>query len=81
LTTYYNTFNGRSRESSTALGYPWVVQEEIVEYELADRTADAILADVGDDPVAAQEALDHEQRRETPRKVLSANLQRIIDAG
>lgn len=79
MTLYRNTFNNRTRESDVVLGYPWVADVLTAEYEPGERTAEAILADVGDDPELARAALEQEQQREKPRKVLSANLQRIID--
>lgn len=39
-----------------------------------------VLAQVGDDPEAAQAALDAEQARENPRTTLVDGLQKIIDA-
>jgi len=79
---YVNTFNGRQKESATALGYPWIPAadaERPPSFELAVETAAAILARVGDDPELAQEALDAELSREfPPRKVLTRDLQRII---
>lgn len=85
MATYKHTLKGWTRESATVMGYPWIeVDSETLEpegatYELAAATADAILAEVGDDPVLAQVALDAEQEREKPRSVLTAKLQRIVD--
>lgn len=83
MATYKNTFNGRTKESAATLGYPWMLIEDTdrpPSFELGVKTAAAILAEVGDDPVLAQEALDRENSREfPPRKVLSRDLQRIID--
>jgi hypothetical protein len=65
-------------------GYPYVAEDAMAspegKTELAARTADAILADVGEDAAAAQEALDAEQARDKPRTSLTAKLQKIIDA-
>lgn len=84
MATYRNTFNGAERVSADALGYPWIEVEESgelvgVHFELTVATADAILAEVGNDAELAAEALGDEQARETPRTVLSAKLQRIVD--
>lgn len=83
MATYKHTQKGWIRESGSLMGYPWVeVDSETLEpagYELAAATADAILAEVGDDPVLAQVALDAEQERDKPRTVLTAKLQRIVD--
>lgn len=80
---YINTFNGRTRETDATLGYPWLLKadtERPPSFELAVKTADAILAEVGDDPALARAALDAENSREfPPRKVLSAKLQKIIE--
>ena len=85
MPTYRNTYNGAERTTAQTMGYPWLeidgaggdpVEEQT---EFAERTADAILLDVGNDPVKAQEALDAEEAREQPRKVLSAKLQRIVE--
>ena len=81
MAEYRNSFNGRIVESATALGSPYYpIPNTGKTYEFAVKTADAILLEVGDDPVLAQEALDAENAREfPPRKVLSAKLQKIID--
>ena len=84
MPTYRNTYNGRERVSSDALGYPWIEVDgdgELVgnHQELSVMTADAILAEVGNDPDLAQRYLDEEQARDQPRSVLSSKLQRIID--
>ena len=83
MATYKHTVKGWTRESGTPMGYPWVeVDSDTLEpegYELAAATADAILAEVGDDPILAQIALDAEEQRDKPRAVLSAKLQRIVD--
>jgi hypothetical protein len=66
-------------------GYPYVAEDAMAsgegQTELAARTADAILADVGEDAEAAQAALDAEQTRDKPRTSLIAKLQKIADAG
>ena len=83
MATYKHTVKGWIRESGTAMGYPWIeVDSDTLEpegYELAAATADAILEQVGDDPVLAQLALTNEQERDKPRSVLTAKLQRIVD--
>ncbi|MGV1029618.1 MAG: hypothetical protein ACOYBU_14040 [Dermatophilaceae bacterium] len=66
-------------------GYPYVAEDAMQPgsegtQELAAKTADAILADVGEDAEMAQEALDAEQARDKPRTSLTAKLQKIIDA-
>lgn len=85
MSIYRNTFNGAERTTSETLGYPWIevassggdpVDDQT---EFAVKTADAILAEVGNDADLAQAALDEEQARETPRTVLSSKLQRIVD--
>lgn len=84
MPTYRNSFNGAERTTAGTLGYPWIeldgaggdpVAEQT---EFAERTADAILADVGTDADKAQAALDAEQARETPRTSLVAKLERIV---
>ena len=87
MARYYNSFSGGYRDfaEGDAPGYPWVAEASTAEgaegtTEVATRTADAILADVGEDGALAQEALDLELARETPRTSLTAKLQRIIDA-
>ena len=85
MATFKHTIKGWTRESATHMGYPWIeVDSETLipegdTYELAAATADAILEEVGNDPVLAQIALDAEQLREKPRSVLTAKLQRIVD--
>lgn len=82
---YWNSFANAYRESATVLGYPYIPAKEGKEgaegtTELAARTADAILADVGTDGVAAQAALDAELARDKPRTSLTAKLQKIVEA-
>lgn len=83
MATYKHTQKGWIRESGSLMGYPWVeVDSETLEpegFELAAATADAILEQVGNDPVLAQLALTTEQERDKPRTVLTAKLQRIVD--
>lgn len=75
---YRNTYNGAVRTAHRPMGYPWVEVTETPVVEFGSRTAEAILADVGDDPVLAQAALDAESQREKPRSVLSGQLEKII---
>jgi len=77
---------GAERVSVDPLGYPWIELDDEtppepvnVQYEYSVQTADAILFEVGNDADLAAVALAEEQARETPRTVLSAKLQRIID--
>lgn len=74
---YRHTKTGRIVNSISGMGYPWV-EVGAPSTEFAARTAEAILAEVGDDPLLAEAALEAEKERETPRKVLTANLQKII---
>lgn len=82
MATYRNSVNGAERVSADALGYPWIETEDgepvAEQTELAARTADAILLDVGTDPELAQAAIEEEQERETPRTSLIAKLERIV---
>lgn len=57
----------------------WTSGAEVVP-EPVDRTRDAVLAEVGDDPDKAREALDAEQSRHNPRKGLIAALVRVIES-
>lgn len=77
---------GAERISATPLGYPWIELDDETppepvneQFEFTVMTADAILAEVGNDPELAQLAYDEEQAREAPRTVLSAKLKRIVD--
>lgn len=85
MPTYRSSVNESVRVSADSLGYPWIeideeTSEPVLEQdEFVVRTADAILAEVGNDPELAAAALAEEQEREQPRTVLSAKLQRIID--
>lgn len=85
MPTYQSSVNGAIRTTADTLGYPWIevegeppapVEEQD---EFVKPTADFILAEVGNDPDLAAAALAEEQASETPRVVLSAKLQRIID--
>lgn len=70
--------------SATPLGYPWVAVDapaDNPERELAAATADAILADVGEDVAKATTALAAENAREKPRTALVRKLERIIANG
>ena len=83
MANYVNTYNGQTRSSDTLLGYPWVELDDTTgepegSVEFAERTADAILLDVGTDPELAAIALRQEAARETPRKVLTGQLRKII---
>ena len=86
MARYYNSFTQAYRDfDGPAPGYPWVAEASTAEgaegtSEVATRTADAILADVGDDAAKAQAALDTELARDTPRTSLTAKLQKIVDA-
>lgn len=87
MARYYNTFTQAYRDFSDeeVPGYPWVTEASAQgsaegTTEVAAKTADAILAEVGDDPLAAQAALDAENARETPRTSLIAKLERIAAA-
>ena len=81
---YWNSFSQGWRDSDTELGYPYVAEDAMAsgegQTELAAKTADAIMADVGTDAALAQEALDAEQAREKPRVSLVAKLQKVIEA-
>ena len=83
MPVYRNTFNGAERTTADALGYPWIELEEDgeligVQIEFGKATADAILAEVGNDAELAQLALDEEEASETPRTSLIAKLERIV---
>lgn len=85
MARYFNTFSQAYRDSDTELGYPYVLEgaeqpgaEGVT--ELAAATADAILADVGEDAAKAQAALDAEQARDKPRTSLIAKLEKIVEA-
>lgn len=80
---YWNTFSQAFRDSDTELGYPYVSEDALTAedtQEIAAKTADAILADVGEDPQLAQEALDAEAARDKPRTSLIAKLEKIVEA-
>jgi hypothetical protein len=85
MARYFNTFTQAYRDSDSELGYPYVLEgsekvgaEGVT--EIAAATADAILADVGDDGQKAQAALDAEQARDKPRTSLIAKLEKIVEA-
>ena len=86
MARYFNSYTQAYRDfEGQAPGYPWVAEASTAEgaegtTEVATRTADAILADVGEDGAKAQAALDAENKRDTPRTSLIAKLERIIDA-
>jgi hypothetical protein len=84
MANYRNTYNGQIKSSATPLGYPYIALDDqdnpaSEQIEFAERTADAILLDVGTDPVLAAAALTAESEREKPRIVLTRRLQAIID--
>jgi hypothetical protein len=92
MAIWKHTVSGRLLDSTSSLGYPWIevdpsepieIEKPVNEnFELAVKTAAKILEEVGDDPVLAQAALDAELNREfPPRKVLTADLRRIIRNG
>lgn len=57
----------------------WSKAGEVVP-EAVDAAMDTVLADVGDDPVKAREALAAEQSRTAPRKSLVTALVRVIES-
>ena len=84
---YWNSFSQGWRDfpDGATPGYPYVAEDKMAPgaegtSELAAKTADAILADVGEDPEAAQAALDAELKREKPRTSLTAKLEKIVEA-
>jgi len=84
MANYRNTYNGQIKSSGTVLGYPYIALDDQdnpadAQTEFAERTADAILLDVGTDPVLAAAALAAEGERDKPRIVLTRRLQAIID--
>ena len=81
MALYRNTRTGAVRSFSVNAGYPWVLDAEAEDdTEIADRTIEAIMKDVGDDAALAAVALTHEKARETPRVTLIARLEAIIEA-
>jgi hypothetical protein len=82
---FWNTHSQAWRDfpAGQTPGYPYVAEDAMTsgagQTELAAKTADAILADVGEDAELAQAALDAEQARDKPRTSLTAKLQKIID--
>ncbi len=84
MATYRHTKTGRLLSSVQLLGYPWVNQDDIDsgDHEVTTvvyRTADAIMLDVGTDPVLAAEELAAENERSKPRTTLVTRLQKVID--
>lgn len=82
---YRSSVTGAERVSASPLGYPWIEfddeeppQPVVEQFEFTVATADAILAEVGNDAELAQLALDEEEARETPRTSLVAKLERIV---
>jgi hypothetical protein len=57
----------------------WKAGAEVVP-EPVDRSRDQVLADVGEDPEKAREALAAEQSRHNPRKGLVAALVRVVES-
>lgn len=80
MAIYRDSVSGATRDSSTPMGYPWVLADADTD-ELAAATADAIMAEVGTDVAKAQAALDAENAREKPRTSLVAKLERVIANG
>ena len=84
MANYRNTYSGAIKSSGSPLGYPYIALDDqdnpaAEQTEFAERTADAILQDVGTDAVLAAAALAAEGEREKPRIVLTRRLQAIID--
>ena len=83
MTEQVNTYSGQRANNVPPRGYPWVdVTHE--GNELANRTIDAIMADVGDSAELARAAMAAEKARADeglkPRVTLIARLQEVIDA-
>ena len=78
-----NTYNGQRANNVPPRGYPWV-DVPATGSELATRTIEAIMADVGDSAELAAAALAEEKARADegikPRITLLARLQEVIDA-
>lgn len=77
----YKWYGSLPREDVTTdavMGYPWVAEDATLT-EFAAKTADAILSEVGTDPVKAQAALEIESKRETPRVGLTRKLEKIAN--
>lgn len=86
MASYRSSVSGKVITTSVPQGYPWVLLDDEgtpvdPQKEIMAKTADFILLEVGDDVDLARAALDAEQLRETPRKVLTARLKAIIAAG
>lgn len=83
MARFFNTFTQAYRDfTGDPPGYPWVAEDAMEptaegNTEMAAKTADAILAEVGTDATAAQAALDAENARDTPRTSLVAKLEKI----
>jgi hypothetical protein len=76
------TFGTRTVDDARVTDYErkgWKAGAEVVP-EPVDRNRDKVVADVGDDPDKAREALAAEQSRHNPRKGLVAALVRVIEA-
>jgi hypothetical protein len=76
------SFGTRTVEDRQVAAYErtgWTAGAEVVP-ETVDRTRDQVLADVGDDPEKAREALAAEQSRHNPRKGLVAALVRVVES-
>ena len=87
MAMYRHTKTGRLLSSTQTLGYPWVSQDDLDSgehetFEVVARTADAVMADVGDDAELAAAELAAEKARtdRKPRTTLIARLQAVIDA-
>jgi hypothetical protein len=80
MATWRHSKTGRELISTQTLGYPWINTENIEVFEVAARTIDAVMADVGDDAELAQAAIDQEKQRPQPRPRLISRLQAVIAA-
>lgn len=79
----HDLFGSRTVADGQVVAYErtgWKAGKEVVP-ETVDRSRDQILADVGEDPEKAREALAAEQSRHNPRKGLVAALVRVIESG
>lgn len=77
------TFGTRTVADEQVVGYErtgWKAGKEVVP-EPVDGSRDQVLAEVGEDPDRAREALAAEQSRHNPRKGLVAALVRVIESG
>lgn len=81
-----NSYNGRVQSNDPPRGYPWITLPDTDSEEFAVRTIEAIMLDVGDDPILAQIAKDEELSRERdgvkikPRVTLISRLDAVIEA-